>query len=74
MSSKWCADVVCKSSHVGYIMQTLSIFQDYQINGMDTTVPPTQHQQNHDPTNMEKCEMPNAVNVTDNNVNGGGRG
>ena len=55
-------------------MQTLSIFQDYQINGMDTTVPPTQHQQNHDPTNMEKCEMPNAVNVTDNNVNGGGRG
>ena len=41
---------------------------------MDTTVPPTQHQQNHDPTNMEKCEMPNAVNVTDNNVNGGGRG
>jgi len=47
--------------------------QDYQINGMDTTVPPTQHQQNHDPTNMEKCEMPNTVNVTDNNVNGGGR-
>ena len=69
-----CPDAVCKSSHVGYIMQTLSIFQDYQINGMDTTVPPTQHQQNHDPTNMEKCEMANAVNVTDNNVNGGGRG
>ena len=63
-------------------MQTLSIFQDYQINGMDTTVPPTQHQQatlgqhqqNHDSTSMEKCEMPNTVNVTDNNVNGGGRG
>ena len=69
-----CPDAVCKSSHVGYIMQTLSIFQDYQINGMDTTVPPTQHQQNHDATNMEKCEMPNTVNVTDNNVNGGGRG
>ena len=65
---------------VGYIMQTLSIFQDYQMNGMDasvpgsTTQPPRPEAAAASSGFMENSEMPNANAATDNKVNGGGRG